>query len=105
MFSIGQKVVCIGENWEFYEELLPRITLPIKDAVYTIRDIRPSMYGSDYLGLLLEEITNPIMAEGPFMLEPSLDATSFRPLVEQKTDISIFQKITDKVFKREKLDA
>jgi hypothetical protein len=57
---------------------------PHKDGLYTIREF---IEWEDGLGLLLAEIANPI-CNG---FEPRFDHESFRPLVERKTDISVFQ--------------
>ena len=112
MFSIGQKVVCIldADDWSpHFITILEDcgMALPEKGKIYTIRGMKP--YG-DLLALVFEEIQNPELHGISFngevaRSEPHFDSAGFRPLVEQTTDISIFQKITDKVFKREKVDA
>ena len=47
--------------------------------------------------ILLEELVNPpsLYVEGTF--EPSFNFSHFRPLVERRTDISIFTRILDDV--------
>jgi hypothetical protein len=92
MFYVGQKVVCIREDWRggYGDEELPR-----KGRVYTIRGI-DLIRGtcSDQVGLWLEEIVNePRIYEGGLCDEVSFGHQKFRPLVVRRTDISLFQKM------------
>jgi hypothetical protein len=92
-FGIGQKVVCIAEisgDHGFNDE-----ARPVKGVVYTIRDFE---YGYtdetiDMLFLLFEEIVNRPRAYEAGFLEASFWSAWFRPLVETKTDIAIFEKM------------
>jgi hypothetical protein len=93
-FFIGQKVECIDGKWDpEWIRRHPNIILPKEKEVYTIRGIRHSFK----IGLLLEEIRNPICDFQEGLCEPSFVKESFRPLVERKveTDISIFMKMLD----------
>lgn len=84
MFHVGQKVVCINDNFNggFGDE-----TDPVKGGIYTIRDIRPWRNGHD-AGFLFFEINNLARHyEGGFM-ECSYNVKKFKPLEERKTDIS-----------------
>lgn len=79
----GRKVVCIdntptiGFNWTAGSQ-------PELNRVYTIRGVGPTVYGG--LGILLDEIR---------LWSPKRDcelpyrASRFRPVVEQRTDISM----------------
>jgi hypothetical protein len=104
-FHIGQKIVCIAPHPEWAERgcIVPRV-----GEIYTVRGI------DELDGVLLEEIIN----ENPFdysidMLtgqevaaaEDSFWPHRFRPLVERRTDISIFQRILDKVNCRQRRTA
>jgi hypothetical protein len=95
MFHIGQKVVCIAG---FKRHGFGLETFPVKDGVYTIRDLCRC---GDTLGLRLEEIINQPMPYAEGRLEAVFGAQFFRPLIERKTDISCFTRILDKVNKRE----
>lgn len=94
-FHVGQKVVCIKRGkWESShpEGRVPKSeTQPVFGRVYTIREIEPFIIDG-YQGLLFEEIFNPL-GESP--LEVCFNASRFRPIIERKTDISIFTKILD----------
>jgi hypothetical protein len=83
-FHVGQKVVCVKAEWSD----LNGETAPVAGGIYTIRAI--ITYPDDFAGLLLVEIINAprYYAEGLF--ECDFIATKFRPIVERKTDISIF---------------
>jgi hypothetical protein len=88
-FRIGQKVVCIhnGEWINGYGDE----KLPIFNAVYSIRAKR--IFG-ELTGILLNEIHNSSRS----YLRVGNDecwftARYFRPVVERKTDISVFQKM------------
>lgn len=91
-FRIGQKVVCIADQWSRRAERRLQ-EYPVKGRVYTVRGLEHINYGSG-LGLLLEEIVNPPRswpdeADG----EPGFMSTRFRPVVTRKTSISIFTEM------------
>lgn len=78
--KVGEKVVCIDDMFtEHAKQLIPN--RPKKDLVYVIRDM---VYHPEIpaMGLLLEEIVNPIlphhMGNGEF--EPTFSAHRFVPL-------------------------
>lgn len=92
-FYVGQKVVCIKD----YET--PRcfswVNFPRKETVYTVRALCPNNYKP---AILLEEIRNERTVRFEVTRvrgEPSFRSHNFRPLVEQKTDISIFTAMLD----------
>lgn len=83
MFDIGQKVACINDDFSptirhLYQQL------PVKDEIYTVRDVRigrasvTSTAGGDneisYL-VLLEELHNP---NDPYMHESAGEEMGFR---------------------------
>ncbi len=89
-FQVGQRVVCINDR--FHGHKRNGFALPKQGQVYTIRRLVSRGYG---VGLLLNEIQNP---ERQFINdygEPGFLAHRFRPVVERKTDISIFTKMLD----------
>ena len=59
---------------------------PVFGEVYTIRDIRCFAFG---VGLLFCELKNPPL----YGIEGHFCQSVFRPVVERKTDISIFKKM------------
>jgi hypothetical protein len=75
-FLVGQKIVCIddADQGEFLQCPV------VADAIYTI-----SGFADDGLGLFLLEIRR-----GCFYWGDSWSKCRFRPIVERKTDISIF---------------
>ena len=91
---IGQKIVCVGgpDRIIFYWEIQPK-----RNAVYTIRDIRPR---GDRLAFLLVEIVNPPANYDQGFDECGFWASRFKPVKTFKNDISIFQRIVDKVNKK-----
>jgi hypothetical protein len=96
-FRVGQKVVCVDVSGLFETlrgEFVDSVDLT-KGAVYTIR----------WLGIFegqpvvrLREITERTVPSG-YLIAPGADrdtpflASRFRPLVERKTDISVFTKM------------
>jgi len=85
-FAIGQKVVCVRDDWKNdFLEVSVRETgekYPVKDGVYTVM-------GHDWLllanlpGIIIGEVDNDcIWAE-----------QNFRPIEPTKTDISAFKKL------------
>lgn len=85
IFRVGQKVVCIGGQPK-PDEPPP---FPVKGAVYTVENVID--YG-DELGLELVELPQP-GCEG---WAPGFLASAFRPAVDKKTDISIFQQMLNR---------
>jgi len=93
-FRIGQKVVCISDEWRNPQYELP-VAMPMKHGVYTIRAMGLGTCGDngeEQIGLLFQEFIYPIASCG---FEPSFSSRCFRPIVERKTDISIFQKMLE----------
>lgn len=91
-FRVGQRVVCIKAfaGFEISRAADSGVTLPVKDSVYTIREFDAE--DSNYIRLT--EISNPNDPDDG--LEPSFWVDFFRPVVERKTDISIFTDILNK---------
>jgi hypothetical protein len=89
MYYSGQKVVCIDAKprgdykWEPGEELE-------KDKVYTIFKVHESPWG--FLILELMELSRGFDTKFYFQLY-GYNADRFRPLVDTKTDISIFDEV------------
>ena len=90
MFHVGQKVVCIDARTPVgcTQELKP-------GGIYTIADI--SEYW-DGIGIRLVEIK----AEQTRRYIDAFRVERFRPIVEKKTDISVFTDILDRVNKSER---
>ena len=95
-FAIGQKIVCVCDDWKNpLFGLSVRETgerYPVKDGVYTV-------IGHDWLlladrpGVIIAEVNNDcIWAE-----------QNFRPIEPRKTDISVFKKLL--VSSKKKVDA
>lgn len=97
-FRVGQKVVFVGQPWKlkaYLQRLLHPYPgeMPVKGCIYTIENITPE----DCLELLgLISPADDYWAAG-------FNPISFRPIVERKTDISIFKKML--IPKREHLPA
>lgn len=70
-------------------------SFPQKGGIYTVRGIVE--YPDDISGLYLVEIRNPPDEEG---CEWQFFASRFRPVVERKTDITVFTEILDRVNKQ-----
>lgn len=87
-FSVGQKVVLVGwvekyvPAWKALGAVYPNV-----GDVYTIRAIRS---WRDSAVLLLTEIDNSHL---PYYPEPGFSQSFFRPIVERKTDISVFTEM------------
>ena len=62
MFLPGSKVVCINDTFSDAVKAL-YTALPVKDATYTVRDVRPGIAldnKTHEVAVLLEELTNPL---------------------------------------------
>lgn len=87
-FHVGQKVVCIGDEWIEFEPHLPK-----RGNVYTVREIEED---NGELFLRLVELVNPVRRYREYFGETTFDAVAFRPVVERKTSIAIFHEILNK---------
>jgi hypothetical protein len=87
-FDVGQKVICISDDWQqAMRHFVPNI--PRKGGIYHVRGYDPIVVAPDCIGheyIWLCEITNPRVG----VSEPSFLAAHFRPVLERKTNISIF---------------
>jgi hypothetical protein len=96
-FSIGQKVVYLGDPDQ--RELHPCEVVPEVGPVYTVRWVGESDYGRPALRLV--EIVNPEMHYSRGVSELCFPMGRFRPVVERKTDISVFERLLDTTKYRE----
>jgi hypothetical protein len=95
-FHVGQKVVCVGCEgtprpkgyWEKWQKDW-NVTLPQRGVIYTVRDARMTPTGVGFIRVC--EIRNPdVEYIDARHQEPWFFSEGFRPVVERKTDISIF---------------
>jgi hypothetical protein len=88
-WHLGQRCVCIRDFSGEARAYPAKVSWPVKDQILTIRGIdkRISNRGSEVLGLLFEEITNPILllSDGTTR-EPAFGDWDFRPLDESRLD-------------------
>ena|ERR1700730_10848348 len=99
MFHIGQRVVCVDIRRIDPEECPNR---PVRSGIYTVRGfVVPYAGYSGTPGMLLEEIINRPYPYVQGTFEPSFWPLRFRPLLERKTDISVFTKILDEARAKE----
>ena len=99
MFYVGQKVVCVDDSLPPNDMNMARelgIELPMRGSIYTVREIVTDFVpGRNHLRL--NEIPNPVIEEweDEKAAEPAFSFWRFRPLIERKTDISIFTAMLD----------
>ena len=107
MFQVGQKVICVGHGyWHAYGRAP---AAPVRGGVYTIRwsGLCSDPSGVGQPALRFHELINPPhrwrggICECAFRVQNSDGTVNFRPLVERKTDISIFQRMLVPAGKRE----
>lgn len=84
-FRVGQKVVCIDDS---INPCGLAADYPVRGRVYTVRSIHP-----DGDAIFLIEVVNTLFGG----MEPCFLNHRFRPVVERKTDVSIFKAILDSV--------
>lgn len=97
-FWVGQKVVCVREA---PHAIWADCVYPRFHEVYMIRTLRVNPR-TQSLNCLVVEIVNPERDAPPDGFgEPYFGIWRFRPIVERKTDISIFTKM----LKRDKVRA
>ncbi|MDR6818470.1 hypothetical protein J2X76_003647 [Neorhizobium sp. 2083] len=88
-FHVGQKVVLVES---FGPRALRRgadegVVLPVKGQIYTVREFDPDVSNGVVCIRLNEIVNGPDPEDG---MEASFVASMFRPVVERKTDISVF---------------
>jgi hypothetical protein len=87
-FYVGQRVECIDDGWRRPNPWVTRF--PKKSEIFTIREIFISKDDGRTQCLRLDEIQCGVCRLGN---EVGFEASSFRPIVERKTDISIFESL------------
>lgn len=87
-FHVGQKVVCVDDDFSNCGRL--PLNLPRKGGIYTLRD--PFSADGWTWWRLVEVVNAPANPlNGQYgVQEPGFVPRRFRPIVERKTDISIF---------------
>lgn len=93
MFYVGQKVVCIDNSGDSRPHL-------VLNAVYTIESMNYRLVdweGNKELGVNLVEV--PHIETEDYYAE--YRATRFRPLEENKTDISVFKSLLNPIKEEE----
>lgn len=96
MLQVGQKVVCVGCGQSERKTRVERpqgekagAIYPTIGSVYTIRQID---VWNDGTTILLNEISNAhLIGWKGGTIEPGFPAKGFRPVVDRKTDISVFK--------------
>lgn len=99
MFYVGQKAVCIDDSFGPGPWDRGRPYLPIAGEIYIVRLTGMQKFQTETApALWLSEVVNPVhLWEDGEIGEIGFSSHRFRPLVERKTDISIFTKILDDV--------
>jgi hypothetical protein len=67
--------------------------MPVLNSIYTIREV---ITLNGHVAVRLVEIKNPVLEYGDGTNEMAFRASRFRPVVERKTDISIFTAMLKK---------
>ena len=88
-FRVGQKVVCVDDDWSRHPEWGRLQQRPVLNGIYTVRSVSPHWHEGGGTGLLLVEVRNPEIdwSDGD-TCECRFPSRRFRPIVERKTDIS-----------------
>jgi len=93
-FYVGQRVFCIGHGFSHEEYGLE---CPKLFEIYTIRDLGVGRLGAndgpEVVNCRLKEIVNPICSFMDGDKEVAFDVRAFVPATDQRTDISVFQKL------------
>jgi hypothetical protein len=104
MFHVGQKVVCVSDDWHLNGERHPMPWLPVVGDVFTIRAIVPNEFQGGVAGLRFAELVLSQHSRFDGNGEGAFIATHFRPVTEKPTDISIFTRILDRANKQERVN-
>lgn len=93
-FHVGQKVACIKRgSWSYRIDGRATMFGEICPNCGDILTIREMIVSDDTLFLRFKEIQNPLCEYRNGLSECKFAASRFRPVIERKTDISIFTKM------------
>lgn len=92
MFHVGQKVVCVDDDF-FSTEMCEPLHLPIKDHVYTIRDVVSNDRFSWYRLVEIVNAPSPTDLKGFGKVEPAFMPSHFRPVLETSKRASAKRKV------------
>ncbi len=96
MFHVGQKVEFVGPDERSLIALAPppwnKIPIPEHKTPYTVANVYISLVEEVCIELL--ELPQPGV---PDLVGPGYIGRFFRPIVERKTDISVFTEMLNKV--------
>ena len=94
----GDKVECIRDDWWCYNNE----ACPVKGSIYIIRNFYTAINGT--IGYRFIEIINPPhLYLGAQYVESAFTPSWFRPIRDDKTDITIFQEIVDRELNPDRL--
>lgn len=93
MFDIGDKVICVDDNFYSNEDRINVIInlfkqLPKKGQEYTVREFRPTKFG---IGVLLEEISNPPIKLDGTLKEPGFALRRFKNISEIQDKVKEYE--------------
>jgi hypothetical protein len=98
MFTVGQKVVCVnaGNLFPYYADSPIEL---VEGKIYTVRWVGPSPhpFNRGVPSVRLNEIIRRDEPLTPQRSDMPWQADRFRPVVERKTDISVFAEMLNKV--------
>ncbi len=92
MFSTGQKVACVDDQFPLGIEKL-YTALPKKDVIYTVRDLMPgvSLQNSEgEVAVYLVELINPANRHG---VEYGFNAERFAPLATDEEEATEYEEV------------
>lgn len=89
-FHVGQRIVLAKEydDFDHIRAMLQGDVLPVTGVVYTVREIEPEPVDGLWYIRLVEIKNDPLPFD--FERESAFNSARFRPVVERKTDISVF---------------
>lgn len=85
-FRAGQRAVLVDDSWSYL--CFGVEIMPVLNSIYTIREV---ITLNGHVAVRLVEIKNPVLEYGDGTNEIAFRASRFRPVVERKSDISIFR--------------
>jgi hypothetical protein len=91
--KIGARVICVDNGGRRHIDM-NGITFPEVGPIYVVRKIQVPTHSGGVV-ILLEGIINPICPD--VGMEYGFNSCRFRPVIETKTDISIFERMLDPI--------
>lgn len=100
--KVGDRVICINTNWSVDTSMYPEVTFPKLNQELTIREMYFYPFSGGMIGLIFEEIRNPMKGLNIVFqlfgkdIEHDFDSRRFRKIEKTKFTNALTKKLAQK---------